>query len=86
MFTEGTWAKIARLDRRDRELPTFDPAALPRTTAGNRTLLKLPTFPQADDAFVDEYADAFEKVLTHAAVLSEKWADECVDRDAGGVG
>jgi dTDP-4-amino-4,6-dideoxygalactose transaminase len=64
VFTDGTWARIARLDPDVHgPLPVYDPAALPRTTAGNARLVRLPTFPQADDALVDQYAHAFEKVL-----------------------
>jgi dTDP-4-amino-4,6-dideoxygalactose transaminase len=70
MFTEGHWAGIARLDGTPgRELRTYDPADLPRTIAGNRTLLKLPSFPNADRALVEQYAEAFEKVLAHASDL-----------------
>ncbi len=67
LFTEGHWAKVARLDATP--LPTYDAAALPRTTAGNGTLLKLPSFPRATDALLDQYALAFEKTLRHAEAL-----------------
>lgn len=70
LFTEGHWATIARLESASqRPLPTYDPAALPRTTAGNGTLLKLPSFPRATDALLDQYALAFEKSLKHADAL-----------------
>ena len=70
LFTEGHWAKVARLDATaERPLPTYDPAALPRTTAGNGSLLKLPSFPRATDALLDQYAIAFEKTLGHADAL-----------------
>jgi dTDP-4-amino-4,6-dideoxygalactose transaminase len=70
LFTEGHWAKVARLEATpQRPLPAYDPAALPRTTAGNGTLLKLPSFPRATDALLDQYALAFEKTLKHAATL-----------------
>ncbi len=69
VFTEGVWAKIARLDPTRHELPTYDPAALPRTVAGNARLLKLPSFPRADRALLDQYALAFEKVIAHASDL-----------------
>ena len=52
-----------------KDLKSYDPAALPRTTAGNGTLLKLPSFPRATDALLDQYALAFEKVLKHADTL-----------------
>ncbi len=64
VFTEsqGHWKKLARLEHLS-DLPTYDPAALPRTTAGNGTLLKLPSFPSAGDELLDQYAVAFEKVF-----------------------
>jgi dTDP-4-amino-4,6-dideoxygalactose transaminase len=65
MFTEGTWAEIARVPA-DR---TYDPMDLPKTTAGNRTLLKLPSFPNAERPLLEQYAAAFEKVIGHATEL-----------------
>ena len=70
LFTEGRWAQISRLEEApDHPLPSFDPTALPRTTSGNGTLVKLPSFPSATPALLDEYAAAFEKVLAHADAL-----------------
>jgi perosamine synthetase len=70
MFTDGRWATIARLEATpERPLPVYDPATLPRTCAGNATLLKLPSFPNASRELLDQYAVAFEKVLAHAAEL-----------------
>jgi dTDP-4-amino-4,6-dideoxygalactose transaminase len=70
MFTEGVWATIARFQPTpDRPMPVYSPRALPRTEAGNRLLLKLPSFPSADRALLDQYALAFEKVIAHAADL-----------------
>jgi dTDP-4-amino-4,6-dideoxygalactose transaminase len=68
LFTEGHWARIARLGP-GTEGRAYDPRALPRTEAGNGTLLKLPSFPQASKRLLDQYALAFEKTMTHAAVL-----------------
>jgi hypothetical protein len=39
---------------------------LPHTIAGNASLLKLPSFPSADRALLDQYASAFTNVLAHA--------------------
>ncbi|MCZ6812118.1 MAG: DegT/DnrJ/EryC1/StrS family aminotransferase [Planctomycetota bacterium] len=70
LFAEGHWAKIARLrPSPQRPLPMYDPQALPRTEAGNGSLLKLPCFPRADQALLDQYALAFEKTLGHADEL-----------------
>ncbi len=68
LFTEGYWARVARLGP-GTEVRAYDPRALPRTEAGNGTLLKLPSFPQASKRLLDQYAMAFEKTLAHAAVL-----------------
>ncbi len=70
LFTEGRWVQISRLQEApDHPLPSYDPTALPRTTSGNGTLVKLPSFPSATPALLDEYAAAFEKVLAHADAL-----------------
>ncbi|TDJ54940.1 MAG: DegT/DnrJ/EryC1/StrS family aminotransferase [Planctomycetota bacterium] len=70
LFTEGHWANVARLEATaSRPLPTYEPTALPRTSAANGSLVKLPSFPQATDALLDQYADAFEKTLRHADTL-----------------
>ena len=53
----------------ERALRVYDPRALPRTHAGNGTLLKLPSFPQASTKLLDQYALAFAKVLGHADKL-----------------
>ena len=67
LFTEGHWASVARLDGTpERPLPVYDPHALPRTEAANGSLLKLPSFPQATEPLLDQYALAFEKTLKHA--------------------
>lgn len=65
-FTEGEWLKLARLEHDPRVAArVYDPAALPRTTAGNGTLLKLPSFPSATRELLDQYATAFEKVMAN---------------------
>lgn len=81
MFTEPNpmWAKLARIQPGHCQpghceppqggVPIYDPAALPQTVRGNASLLKLPSFPRADRALLDQYVSAFEKVLAHAAEL-----------------
>ena len=67
LFTEGRWAKIARLSPTpQRPLPQYDPQSLPQTESNNGTMLKLPSFPSATTELLDQYAGAFEKVLAHA--------------------
>ena len=70
VFTHGVWSKLARLPAtKENPLHVYDPAALPVTTLGNGTLLKLPAFPSATKALLDQYAEAFTKVLLHADEL-----------------
>jgi len=67
VFTHGVWSNIARLPATtENPIHTYDPSDLPNTTKGNGSLLKLPSFPSADEALLDQYALAFEKVLSHA--------------------
>ncbi|MDP7007941.1 MAG: DegT/DnrJ/EryC1/StrS family aminotransferase [Phycisphaerales bacterium] len=67
VFTHGVWSKIARLPAtKENPLHSYDPADLPETTLGNGSLVKLPSFPSATKELLDQYADAFAKVLSHA--------------------
>lgn len=67
LFTEGRFADIARIDGRpDIEVPQYRPDALPVTESVNRELLRLPTFSRAETELLDQYADAFEKVLSNS--------------------
>lgn len=67
LFTEGRWAQVARLPIDPTEaMKRYDPADLPQTSAANGSLLKLPSFPNADRGLLDQYAQAFAKVLAHA--------------------
>ena len=67
VFTHNVWSKIARLPAtKENPIHIYDPADLPNTMLGNGSLLKLPSFPSADEALLEQYAFAFEKVLTHA--------------------
>lgn len=70
VFTEGHWKSLARLEHLDpARLPVYKPGALPRTTAGNGTLIKLPSFPSAGPELIEQYALAFEKVMAAVASL-----------------
>jgi perosamine synthetase len=65
LFTEGHFARVARLDgRADVSLPTYRPDALPRTEAFNGSLLRLPSFPSASRELLDQYVVACDKVLS----------------------
>lgn len=71
IFTEGLFAKIARLTERNvQSQPIYKPNALPGIEAANQELIKLPTFPCADHALLDQYALAFEKVLENAEEIT----------------
>lgn len=59
-FTEGHWRRIGRLAK---TLPDPDPRDLPKTTAANRRLLRLPNFPGPDLGLIDQYAAAFRRVM-----------------------
>jgi len=67
VFTEDRFIDIARLQHVPREqLPSYRVEALPNTTAANKRLLQLPSFPCADRAILDQYVTAFEKVIAAA--------------------
>ena len=75
VFTEGVWAKIARLEAQPgMPLRTYAPDALPRTAHGNGSLLKLPSFPSASQELLEQYARAFEKVIGSASKLPRELA------------
>ena len=66
VFTHGVWSKIARLPAtKENPLHLYDPEDLPATTQGNGSMLKLPAFPSATTELLDQYANAFVKVLSH---------------------
>ena len=70
VFTRGVWSTIARLPATtENPLHVYDPADLPVTTLGNGSMLKLPAFPSATTDLLDQYADAFAKVLSHASEI-----------------
>lgn len=64
LFTEGEFQKIARVSTRK-----YRPDALPKTEAANDTMIKLPSFPSADVELLNQYAEAFEKVLAHSDLI-----------------
>lgn len=71
MFTEDKFIEIARLQHLPREsLPTYKPDALPKTALANEAVLQLPSFPSADKELLDQYADAFAKVIGAAGEIA----------------
>ena len=63
------WKRLARVNHLP-NLPVYDPADLPRTTAGNGTLIKLPSFPSACPELLEQYALAFEKVFANLPAVA----------------
>lgn len=47
--------------------PLYQPTDLQQTQVGNETLIKLPSFPNAERPLLDQYVTAFRKILHHAA-------------------
>ncbi len=64
-FTEGHFKSILRLPE-DVPVPHYAPDALQATLQGNRNLIKLPSFPNAEKELLDQYVCAFERVIRHA--------------------
>ncbi len=84
IFTEGHFARIARLEgRSDITLPVYRPDALPKTESARENLLKLPTFPNAGRRLLDQYIHAFRKVLKHAAKIAANIGGAAVPENAG---
>jgi perosamine synthetase len=69
-FTEGHYQHIARLGGND-ALPDYSRISLPNTERANQSFIRLPSFPNAEQELLDQYAQAFEKVLQHKAAISE---------------
>ena len=66
-FTEGHFASISRVGHDGQGAPiAFDSTDLPGTVAENEKMVKLPSFPSANEELLDSYAAAFEKILSHA--------------------
>lgn len=76
-FTEGHFARVARLEgRNDIRLPRYRADALPHTEAGNEELIKLPSFPSADHDLLDQYVLAFEKVLSASEEITDSYSSD----------
>ncbi len=70
-FTEGTFKDIIRLPT-EYHLPSYENCSLPFTEAVNESLLKLPSFPGPDNGILDQYADAFDKVINYSIEISNR--------------
>ena len=67
-FTEGHAMSIARLPA-EITPAQYSPDDLTETQNGNETLIKLPSFPNADRALLDQYIAAFRRVIEHASEI-----------------
>ena len=63
-FTEGRFRSIMRLPGELR-VPDYRPDALPETEKNGGTIMKLPSFPNAERDILDQYIGAFEKILEY---------------------
>lgn len=75
LFTEGAFREVLRLPA-DVSPPTYRADTLPRTEALNRSLIRLPAFPQAPVELLDQYALAFRKVIAAAKEIAARRAGE----------
>jgi len=53
---------------------------LPRTEAVNQELIRLPLFLGAGRDLLDQYADAFGRIIAHAPKVLAKWEDSSYNR------
>ena len=68
-FTEGAFKAVMRPGS-DVVLPDYAAVTLPFTEQANASLIKLPSFPNAKRDLLDQYLEAFEKVLSRADELA----------------
>jgi len=78
-FTEGHFKTIARLED-GFPYPDYRRTALPRTEAVNQELIRLPLFLGAGRDLLDQYADAFGRIIAHAPKVLAKWEDSSYNR------
>jgi dTDP-4-amino-4,6-dideoxygalactose transaminase len=70
-FAEGAFKEVMRPHG---NVPDYTQVHLPITEKVNGELLKLPSFPRASKELLDQYAQAFEKVLGHVAQITEHFS------------
>ena len=56
--------------------PRYHAKDLPQTTAANETLIKLPSFPNADRELLEHYVAAFQRVIRHAEAIRTKHLEQ----------
>ena len=68
-FTEGAFLDVMRPPP-GMPVPDYAALSLPMTETVNGELIKLPSFPWASQALLDQYLHAFRKVIAHAAAIA----------------
>ncbi len=68
-FTEGAFLEVMR-PQLGAHIPDYAVTSLPVTETVNGELLKLPSFPWASRALLDQYLLAFRKVIAYAAPIA----------------
>lgn len=71
LFTEGAFRQVMRPSPQ-LEVPEYSKVSLPFTERANAAMLKLPSFPNASKALLDQYLVAFEKVIEQAQSIGER--------------
>lgn len=74
-FVEGHYKKVLRSALSDDLLPDYSKVSLP-VVESDQSLLKLPSFPTAEQDILDQYILAFNKVLTHADKILDHHAPD----------
>lgn len=73
IFKEGHYKKIMRIN--DRVIPYIGAeGSFPKVEATLSSLIRLPTFPQASKKLLDQYVQAFTKVLSQQDIIAKKIA------------
>ena len=76
-FTEGAFLQVMR-PAPGVSVPNYSSVSLPLTERTNGEMLKLPAFPNASRALLDQYLVAFEKVIAHASEIAERSVRQAV--------
>lgn len=81
VFTEGHYRRIIRTDR---EFPDYASCAFPSIESILPSVLRLPTFPGASRKLLNQYAEAFDKVISNAEVIMQNLKNGNIKIDAAG--
>jgi dTDP-4-amino-4,6-dideoxygalactose transaminase len=72
LFTDGHFRKILRTQGEHTSSMMYMPNALPKTEAVMNELIRLPSFPFAEKDLLDQYLEAFEKVLNYSEEIGQR--------------